>query len=127
METVLKEIVEKVHNTVLKARNIEHLVNTDVFKEVYMSSHDRAKKDLNDAIDALDFSRLKDLIVTLKTDELPIKYWCVRRLRREASALGIKHYGNIPSVLLAEAIINKQKQLSEVHHVGRQKTSRKMG
>ena len=104
MEELLKKVRQDAHTRVLRARNIENLVGTQVFREVYTHCSDYTRIRIHNMLQRLESTELRKLVTEHKEADLPVEYWSVRRLRKEASRLGIPRYGVMTSYQLIESI-----------------------
>ena len=88
------------HRNVLKARNIEHLVSTEHFKNVFDASSPETKSEIIAMVSNGNYQSLRRV---LHIDTL-------RELRLKASRLGIKDYTQFSKCVLQDKIEEKYKE-----------------
>jgi len=104
----LKRLKEKVHEKVLNARNIEHLVATPAFTLMYYEADYTQAKQILMCIKTANHKKLKEMLQTSTRDLKPLESMTARELRSLASSMNIPYYTHKPSSVLINEIEEKQ-------------------
>ena len=100
---------EKLHNKILKARSIEHLIMQEKFQRLWDESNDEERANIEQAVDNLD--RVTILKWLKRHPSLDYGEMDIRTLRQFARESGIRYYSRLskPELIFALERIKNEK------------------
>jgi hypothetical protein len=96
---------DRIHQKVLDARKLEHLMGNIRFEEACSRAKDADFEKLDKCILELDANEVTDWIEKLLSEEFAT--WPVLRLRKRAKQMGVPRYGELTRSLLLSEICKR--------------------
>lgn len=104
----LSEVRKEVHTKYLKMRNLNRIILSDVFAEAYEKATERQQSSVHYFIYTEDAKKIRAWIHSILGKDLDLK--SVRDLRKIASQLRIKDYGNLAKDEIIQQIREIEKE-----------------